>query len=189
MPDHDHGDAPGEAMPVEVLGLQVEPSTGLSIVLLGRLAASDRVLPIFIGPTEAQAIGFALADVELPRPTTHDLFVAAMDAAGAEVSDLAIVAMAERTFIAELGLHTEHGDRRIDARPSDGLALALRVDAPVTVRREVFDAASVAIVQDPSQPFTDDEIDRITQEFRSFIDSADPDDFADGPDERGDGDV
>ena len=185
MPDHDHeavgDDATDEVMPVEVLGLQIDPSSGLSIVLLGRLDLSDRVLPIFIGPTEAQAIGFALAEIDVARPTTHDLFVAAIEAAGAAVSDLVIVALADKTFIAELGLSTESGGRRIDARPSDGLALALRVGAPVTVRRRVFDAASVAIVQNPAEPFTDDEIDRITNEFRTFIDSTDPSDFADEP--------
>lgn len=131
MPDHDHeavgDDATDEVMPVEVLGLQIDPSSGLSIVLLGRLDLSDRVLPIFIGPTEAQAIGFALAEIDVARPTTHDLFVAAIDAAGAVVSDLVIVTLADKTFIAELGLSTESGGRRIDARPSDGLALALRV--------------------------------------------------------------
>lgn len=187
MPDHDQGTAWDDVMPVDVLGLQIDPSSGISIVLLGRLEVSDRVLPIFIGPTEAQAIGFALADVELDRPTTHDLFVAAIDATGASVSDLSIVALGNQTFIAELGLDTEHGARRIDARPSDGLALALRVGAPVTVRRQVFDAASVAIEQNPSQPFTDDETDRIIGEFRSFIDSADPSDFADDPGSLDDG--
>lgn len=184
MSDHQHETSPDELMPVDVLGLQIDPSTGISIVLLGRPGVSDRVLPIFIGPTEAQAIGFALAEVDLARPSTHELFVAALAAAGAVVSDLAIVALADQTFIAELGLATEHGARRIDARPSDGLALALRVDAPVTVRRPVFDAASVAIVEDPSKPFTDDEIHRITEEFRSFIETADPSDFADDPDQR-----
>ena len=187
MPDDDTN-ASGDAMPVDVLGVQIDPSTGISIVLLGRLEVSDRVLPIFIGPSEAQAISFALAEVDLARPTTHDLFVAAIHAAGAAVSDLQIVALVDQTFIAELGLRTEHGARRIDARPSDGLALALRVDAPVTVRRQVFDAASVAIAQDPSQPFTADEIDRITDEFRSFIESADPSDFADESDRRRGGD-
>ena len=144
MPDHEQMEASDDAMPVDVLGLQIDPASGISLVLLGRLEISDRVLPIFIGPTEAQAIGFALADLELDRPTTHDLFVAAIDATGATVSDLSIVALGNQTLIAELGLDTEHGARRIDARPSDGLALALRVGAPVTVRRQVFDAASVA---------------------------------------------
>lgn len=175
-----------DAMSVEVLGLQIDTTTGVSIVLLGRLDTSDRVLPIFIGPAEAQAIGFAIEGLSPSRPMTHDLFVTAIDAAGARVTDLAITALRNDTFIAELGLATDRGSRRIDTRPSDGLALAIRVNAPVTVKRDVFEAASVAIVQDPAQPFTDDEIDRIMTEFRSFIEKSDPSDFADEPERPND---
>ncbi|MEJ7799368.1 MAG: bifunctional nuclease family protein [Ilumatobacter sp.] len=171
-----------DTMSVDVLGLQFDPATGVSIVLLGQLDTSDRVLPIFIGPAEAQAIGFALRGVELSRPATHDLFVAAIEAAGARVTDVMITALHHDTFIAELGLATDRGPRRIDTRPSDGLALAIRVNAPVTVKRDVFDTASVAIVQDPAQPFSDVEIERITNEFKTFIESTDPSDFADEAD-------
>ena len=179
----DDEDDAGEPVPVDILGLQIIPSEGLSIVLLGQVGvAVDRVLPIFIGPAEAQAIGLALEGIEPPRPITHDLFVATIDASGARITDLLITALEHDTFVAELGLATDHGERRIDARPSDGLALALRVGAPVRVDRRVFAAASVAIVQDPNQTFSDDEINRIVSEFRSFIELADASDFAQPPD-------
>lgn len=167
----------GGPMLVEILGLQIIPSEGVSIVLLGRLDATDRVLPILIGPLEAQSIGFALEGIAPSRPVTHDLFVATIDAAGARITDLLITSIRHDTFVAELGLATDTGELRIDARPSDGLALAARVGAPVRVDRGVFAAASVAVVEDHQGTFTDDDVDRIVTEFRSFIDSADPSDF------------
>lgn len=179
--DESNGEATGP-IPVEILGLQIIPSEGLSIVLLGQLGAVDRVLPIFIGPAEAQAIGLALEGIEPPRPITHDLFVATIDASGARITDLLITSLEHDTFVAELGLATHSGERRIDARPSDGLALAIRVGAPVRVDRRVFAAASVAVVREPDDTFTDDEINRIVAEFRGFIESADASDFARPPD-------
>jgi hypothetical protein len=167
-------------MPVDILGLQIIPSEGVSIVLLGRLEATDRVLPILIGPMEAQSIGLALKGVVPPRPITHDLLVATIDAAGARITDLLITSLEHDTFLAELGLATDTGECRVDARPSDGLALAVRVGAPVRVDRRVFAAASVAIVKEPNETFTDHEIDRIVTEFRSFMESADPSDFVEG---------
>jgi uncharacterized protein len=177
MSNEESSDERAGPLPVEILGLQIIPSTGASIVLLGRLETTDRVLPIFIGPAEAQSIGLALEGVVPPRPITHDLFVATIDAAGARITDLLITSLEHDTFLAELGLATDSGERRVDARPSDGLALALRVGAPVRVDRRVFEAASVEIVTDPRERFSDDEIDRIVTDFRSFIDSADPSDF------------
>ena len=179
MNDEELTDDDAGPMPVEIVGLQIIPSEGVSIVLLGRLEATDRVLPIFIGPSEAQSIGFALEGVVPPRPITHDLFVATIDAAGARITDLLITSLEHDTFVAELGLATESGERRVDARPSDGLALAVRVGAPVRVDRRVFAAASVAIVKDPNETFTDDEINGIVADFRGFIESANPSDFVD----------
>jgi hypothetical protein len=172
MTDDDAG-----PMLLEILGLQIIPSEGLSIVLLGRPDASDRVLPILIGPLEAQAIGLALEGVAPLRPVTHDLFVATIHAAGARITDLLITSIQHATFIAELGLATDTGELRIDARPSDGLALAARVGAPVRVERDVFASASVAILNDPQDTVTDDEVEGIVAEFKSFIESADPSDF------------
>ena len=168
-----------DAMTVDVLGLQIDLVAGVSIVLLGRPESSDRVLPIVIGPAEAQAIGFALEGHRPARPPTHDLFVTTVAAMGGRIAGLEITELRGGTFVAELTVVTDHGSELLDARPSDGIALALRVGAPLTVQHDVFESASVAIVGDPGQPIGDDEINRIVTEFRSFLDSTDPGDFAD----------
>ncbi len=180
--DGQTSDEPTGPLEVDVVGVQIVPSEGISIVLLAELETVDRVLPIFIGPVEAQAIALAIEGVAPPRPFTHDLFVATLEAAGAQITDLLITALDRGTFLAELGLATAAGERRIDARPSDGLALALRVGAPVRVKPRLFAAASVPVVGGADDSFTDDEIDRIVDEFRGFIDAADPSDFAEPDD-------
>ncbi len=174
-----------DSITVEILSLQLDPSSGISIVVLGPADNPERVMPIFIGPAEAQSIALAMQGIEPPRPATHDLFVAALRAAGTRISDVAITTLRDGTFIGEIGLVTEHGEERIDSRPSDGLALAVRVGAPVNVARRVFDTASVVVVQDPKEQFSEEEIERITSEFRRFIETAAPEDFDDDQDAGG----
>lgn len=176
-------------MQVRVLGLQIDPTSGSSILLLGEHGSTDRVLPIFIGPAEAQAIVVALQGIELPRPGTHDLCISALAAVGAHVAEVTVVELRGRTFVAEIQLDTDAGTHRVDARPSDGIALALRVDAPVVVDDDVFDTAAVTFTYDPDRALDDDEIEQIVTEFRSFLAEAEPEDFADedaAPDEPDD---
>ena len=167
---------------VHVLALQIDPATAASVVLLGEIPAPTRVLPIFVGPAEAEAIALTVQGIELPRPMTHDLFVAALDCAGAHVSEVWIVALRSRTFIAELRLQTAAGARTVDARPSDTLALAIRTDAPITVSDDVFSSASVPIDRRSDESFNDEEIEQIVTQFRQILDKATPQDVIDGTD-------
>lgn len=107
----------------------------------------NRVLPIFIGANEAQAIALALGDDPPARPLTHDLLKNMLDALDAVVTRVDIVDLREGTFFARV--HVARGDLEVhefDSRPSDAIALAVRYDAPIFVTRTVFDDASIAVV-------------------------------------------
>lgn len=167
-----------ELVDVDVAGVLFDESTETAIVLLGGAAAGDRVFPIAIGPAEAQSIAIGLADVETPRPLTHDLLLRAMDAAGARVRRVDVVGMRRDTFLAELEIESVAGVARIDARPSDCIALAVRCGVPIGVNRNLFEQASVAVVQEPGEGFEPEQVDRIMSEFRHFLEHAVPEDFA-----------
>lgn len=148
---------------VEVLGVRVELPSNQPVVLL-QVIGSNVHVPIWIGPTEAAAIAMVQQGIVAERPLTHDLFADVLRALGARVTDLRVTALANGVFLAELRVN----DRVISARPSDGLALALRMGAPVYVARDVLADAGVEISENP-----DEEVDR----FREFLDSINPEDF------------
>lgn len=110
--------------------------------LLLRQPDEDRVLPIFIGAPEAQSIAQALEGEAFPRPLTHDLFKTALETLGAEVVRVQIVHVEEQTFHANLVLLAGGDEIELDARPSDAIALAVRFDAPILVRQDIWDSAS-----------------------------------------------
>lgn len=100
----------------------------------------DRVLPIVIGLLEASSIKMKLSGVNLPRPLTHDLLYSIIDALKAKVERIVIDKLENSTFHAKLFLKTESGESKIiDARPSDSIALCVRVKAPVFVEEEVLE--------------------------------------------------
>ncbi len=133
--------------PAEVLRIHVEERTGAPVLLL-RERPGSRVLPIWIGPAEARAIAAALAGEEPPRPQTHDLARSLVEALGARIERVAVTDLREGTFLAEI--HLRRGDDRfvVDARPSDAVALALRVRAPILVRSRLFDEAGGSVDED-----------------------------------------
>lgn len=110
--------------------------------LLLRQPDDDRVLPIFIGAPEAQSIAHALEGENFPRPLTHDLFKTVLEAMQAEVVRVQIVHVEDQTFHANLVLLSGGDEVEFDCRPSDAIALALRFEAPIQVRQDIWDAAS-----------------------------------------------
>ena len=180
-------------VPVNILGVHVERLSGAPIVLLSEVD-DGRVLPIFVGPAEAQAILVGLQGLERPRPGTHDLLLAVLASMEVELTAVDVTELREGTFLAELVLQTPDGEERVSARPSDALALAVREDVPVQVNQAVFDDAGIEVTHESDEPLGDEQIDDIVDEFRSFLASATPTDFAEGLDEdaepdRGDNDV
>ncbi len=127
-------------VPMKVFGLAVDEDTQVPVLILKDLEET-KVLPIWIGAMEAMAISMALNDVELPRPMTHDLFVAAVTTLDAKIVGLEVISLKDGTYYAEL--EVEHGGnrKRIDCRPSDGIALALRAAANILVDDSVLEQA------------------------------------------------
>ena len=162
---------------VELIGVSVEVASNTPIVVLQELTGPTRSLSIFIGGPEATAIAFALEGVQAPRPLTHDLFKDVLEAVNIEIDHVVVSELKEATFFAELHLTNVSDDWIVSARPSDALALAARVECPIYVNDAVMNEAGVADVVD------DDEVDsgnpeEVVEEFRQFIDSVNPEDFA-----------
>jgi bifunctional DNase/RNase len=159
---------------MELLGVRLELPANAPVVLL-REQTGDRVLPIYIGPEEAKAIALALEGVTTPRPMTHDLLRDAVIALGASVSRVSVTELRDRTFYAELELRIDGRTVRVSSRPSDAIALAVRVDAPIYASEDVLDEAAAPPAE--AEPDAEEE-EEIVDQFREFIDQVNPDDFA-----------
>jgi bifunctional DNase/RNase len=159
---------------MELLGVRLELPANAPVILL-REQTGDRVLPIYIGPEEAKAIAMALEGVTTPRPLTHDLLRDLATALGATLVRVTITELRDRTFFAELEMKIEERTVRVSARPSDAVALAVRVDAPIYASEEVLDEAAAPPAVEEAEPEQQEEI---VDQFREFIDQVNPDDFA-----------
>jgi len=139
----------------------------------GEEEGESLILPIFVGGPEATAIALAHEGVEPPRPMTHDLFAQALDAMDVQVERVVITELRERTFFAELHMRSPSEARVMSARPSDAIALAVRMDVPIYAEDELL-----AEVGYSDAPEAEEESEDVVEEFRDFIDSVKPEDFA-----------
>ncbi len=124
-------------VPVKVAYVVPEWVLGQPAVVL-KDTVGDQILPIFIGPAEAQAIDFALKGIQPARPQTHDLILKILRQLHAEVQQVVVTDLEEDIYFAELHVKTPSGIVVIDARPSDAIAIALRAKAPIRVEEQVF---------------------------------------------------
>jgi bifunctional DNase/RNase len=171
---------------VDIVGLQLDPDSGIPVVLLAESGMPDRVLPILVGPAEAQSIALAVAGLRTARPGTHDLLVTILEKADARLEEVAVTELVDGVFFAELFVEMPTGLQRISARPSDGIAIALRVGVPIVVAESVLDDAAVPVSRAPREPFSESEIESIVADFHRRLDSLQPSDFA--SDDRPDSD-
>ncbi len=153
-------------------GVRVEMPTNTPIVLLRESDGARRVLPIWIGPVEATAIAFAQQGVVTPRPMTHDLIRDLLEMLGITVERVTITELRDRTFYAEIQMRAGETVHTLSSRPSDAIALAVRLGTPIFANEEVLEDASVAVAGDEEQ--TEDEVER----FREFLEGVNPEDFA-----------
>ncbi len=123
-----------------IKGLMIDPITNMPIVVL-RDQEGQRILPIWVGVFEANAIALEIENVETPRPMTHDLLKRVVDALGGVVERIVVSELKENTFYASIHMQTSGGVRVIDARPSDAIALALRTEARIFVDEAVIQSA------------------------------------------------
>ena len=132
---------------MEVIAVQLEPNSNHPLVWL-KDKDQKVFLPIAIGNFEAVAISLVLHDEPPPRPIAYDLLCAIMDGFDVHVEQVLVSALKDETFFAEITLVRDGESIVIDSRPSDALALALRVDAPVFVADQVIEEAGLSVKQD-----------------------------------------
>jgi uncharacterized protein len=149
---------------VDVIGVRVEMPSNQPIVLL-REVTGERYLPIWIGAVEATAIAFAQQGVVPPRPLTHDLFKDVLEATGSALTEVQITDVKDGVFYANLVFGS---GAQVSARPSDSIALALRMGTRIVVADGVLDEAGLAVPVEQ-----EDEV----EAFREFLDQVTPEDF------------
>ncbi|MEM1095131.1 MAG: bifunctional nuclease family protein [Bacteroidota bacterium] len=135
-------------IPVDIIGLSTSPSSGGAYALVLGEVEGNRRLPIIIGAFEAQAIALELEKIQTPRPMTHDLLRDLFEVVGAEVTDVVVDELREGTFYAKIRYSYGGTDSQLDARPSDAVALAVRVDAQILVAPSVLDEAGIPTEDD-----------------------------------------
>jgi len=113
--------------------------------VLVRPLGLEVAVPIFIAPLEAQSILIGLGNVKMPRPLTHDLFLSVLESLETAINRVEIVSLKEGTFFAKLVLDASGSEIAIDARPSDCLALAVRVKCPIYIDESVVDEAGISV--------------------------------------------
>ena len=154
---------------MRVMGIALDTRTGSPIVVLND-KDNRKALPIWIGSAEASAIIRKIENLTVARPMTHDLIINIIEKMGYDLDRIEINDVEKETYYATLFL-TKEGEEeiQIDARPSDAIAVAIRVDAPIFVTANVLSNGSVS-----TDSAKDEEE---TQEFKSFIQSVKPSDF------------
>lgn len=156
-------------------------------VVILREKEADRYLPIWIGPGEADAIAVRLQDVAVARPMTHDLLRNLIEQLGGRVAYIVVNDLSNDTFFARIVLDVNGETMEIDARPSDAIALAVRVEAPIYAEETVLDRAGVVLDEDgqpqeagtgigPARELDAAELERLGA-FKDFIEGLDLDDF------------
>ncbi len=165
---------------VEVATLALD-ARGEPVVILRPVEAGEgtKLLPIWIGVQEANAIMLSVERLTAERPMSYDLMVRLLEMSGSSVSQVAVTRLEGGTFFAEITLQTAEGVRVVDARPSDSIALATRTGAPMYVAAAVLEEAGVAgIIEEGTGDAEPGEVpEEEIEEFSKFLDQVNPDDF------------
>ena len=155
---------------MKVMGIALDTRTGSPIVVLHD-KDNRKALPIWIGSAEASAIIRKIENLTVARPMTHDLIINIIEKTGYTLDRVEINDVEKETYYATLFLEDDNGEFvEIDSRPSDAIAVAIRVDAPIFVSAKVLSSGSVS-----TDSAKDEEE---AEEFKSFIQSIKPSDFA-----------
>jgi len=170
-----------------VEGIRVSLMNYQRVIIL-KEKESDRYLPIWIGPAEADAIAVRLQEVSVPRPLTHDLLRNVLEQLGARVDCIVVSDLANDTFFARIMLSVNGEQMEVDSRPSDAIALAVRAQVPIFADDAVMEKAGVlldkegealetqALRPEQRKKVDEEELQRMSA-FRDFIESLDLDDF------------
>ena len=156
---------------VRVAHLGLDRNTNSPVVILQE-RDGPRVLPIWIGPGEASAIAMELAGVKFSRPLTHDLLKQVIVGLGGELRRVLITAVRDNTYFAELHIHRAGDVIQVDARPSDSIAVALRLKAPTFTSRDLLDLPTEPLIEDTPDPSALD-----AEAHKEYLQKLNPEDF------------
>ena len=183
-----------EMIEVQIDSVRVHLMTPQRLVVLKEIG-SERYLPIWVGPNEAEAITVALQEVEMSRPLTHDLLKNVFNAFNARVVRIEIVQLQNDIFYGNIVAEVDGKEIHIDSRPSDAIALSVRVHVPILVHQSVMDEASImpetdisenveSLEKSPPAPLSKEGTERLTV-FENFLGKLDLDklDDKDKPDD------
>jgi bifunctional DNase/RNase len=158
---------------VRVAHLGLDRTTNTPVVILQE-KEGERVLPIWIGPAEASAIAMELAGVKFARPLTHDLVKQIIVGLGGDLRRVIITQVKENTYYAELHIHRDDHVVQIDARPSDSIAVALRLKAPIFTQEDLLELTSVD-TGGPDVATRPQDWD--AEQLKNYLKNLDPEDF------------
>ena len=169
---------------VRVQSLALDRTTNSPVVILQEIGG-ERVLPIWIGPAEASAIAMQMAEMEISRPLTHDLICTVMHSLGGEVQRVIITKVQKSTYYAELIVRRNGDLISVDARPSDSIAVALRVQARMFADDSLLDVATIEISdEEPGPESLEERLERIDpeagmgpEELKEHLRGLNPEDF------------
>ena len=153
---------------MKIKGLMVDPVTNMPIVIL-KDESESRVLPIWVGIFEANAIALRVEEIETPRPMTHDLLRNLLSTFDATVDKIVVNDLRDNTYFALIHVTARGTEFTIDSRPSDALALALRAEAPIFVEESVLDQAKTI---ESDRDLSDSE------RLRKWFENLDPEEFS-----------
>ncbi len=168
---------------VALRAVRVDLQSRTPVLLLQETGIERRSIPIFIGEPEAVAIEYAVRGVPAPRPLTHDLLRDVIEILGAAVTRILVTELRDATYYAEIHLEANGTTIVVSARPSDAVALALRTGSPLFVDDALMDQEGRVIElaedeDDEEELAESDDEDELAEQFRDFLDSVAPEDFA-----------
>lgn len=155
---------------MRVAHLGLDRTTNTPVVVL-REEEGERTLPIWIGAPEANAIALELQGVKPERPLTHDLMKHLLTGLGGELRRVLIAGLRENTYLAQLLIYRGGEVFEVDARPSDSIALALRMHAPIFTNDDLLDRTAKGAEANPTEPATDPDA------LKRFLEKLDPQDL------------
>ena len=158
---------------MQIYGVSFDMVGKQPIVLL-KTIDDNRFLPIWIGHPEAAAILMKLQGADTPRPMTHDLIVDMLDQVDSKCERISVTELRDNTFYASITLSVNGSEVELDSRPSDALAIAVRLGVPIFVAEEVIDESSIEFEQG------EEDNEQVVEKFKDFLDDISPEDFLKG---------
>lgn len=153
---------------VEIAGIAIDKTSNSPVVLLREMSEKKRILPIWIGPYEAEAISQGLRGEKFKRPLTHDLILDILRGLKVDVSEVVVSSLEDDTYYAEIYLKKGNAIFKIDSRPSDSLAIASKNKVPIYVEEEVLDKGGIELEIGEDQKI---------QDIRKYMEDINPEDF------------